>query len=1241
MARETVTGYYRHAYTGTYNWTTNPVNCCNGVLTDYTSTTVDGDVNMALFNNAGFDAYYNPAANSYSEYSIHGTNYGCQTFTTTSAYSIGEAWVRGYRYGTFTSATVGIYATINPLVDSYSESNQEYDKAMASLHPSVGSYESVVGQSFTSDNTQKLTSCKFYLKKIGSPTGNAVAKLYAHSGTYGTNSIPTGAALATSDNFDVSTLTTSYQLVEFTVTGSEQYEMQSSTKYCIAFQNPTTGTINWDNRILIGVDNSSPTHDGNSFMYDGSGWADWVSFDTCFYVYGESNPTGSALVERTVLWADLAGTITQPTKFKFTTPYALSDATVYALVMKVTGGDSSNYFKWAYSSNTPKYTGGDKGVSTDSGSTWSMDGTNIFLFAVGIYRDKDEYMIQSMEARFYGYGDGNDEQGLAWKYTAAVPTWDVLTSSAAWGDYFDITMGDSSPLRRSTNTYTTCDATGTTGSIFEDQYIYQSFTPTGTGFTGNYVAVKIYKSGSPNNLIIDLYTTDSNGDPNTLMDSVTVDAANVSTDSNGAWVVAKFDDGDSLIVDNNYGILLRQESDGGAAANRYVWIGEINAGTTDYMYAKETMDGGTTYNDWGGDDDNALAFSMCDKTINWDDLRCIAKGDGEATHDSMYIQHNDVSKGNTSYIGAIDIRVTYIIISTGETFEKNLSTIIGLKDTAPKLKPEKIISDQLGLVESYDLKTALLKTDIVGLVETVYKTTYLAPITDKIGLLQSDPDLAAKKTKTITDIVGLLQTDPEFKAAKLLTDKIGLLQSDPFFTTSLALSDLVGLAENITELKTALLKTDSIGVLESIEHQANKIIIDYVGLLESIDTLQNKQSSDQVGLLESISKLTDKGTISDQVGLKETNPVVEATKTKDISEIIGLLENLTEFKISILKTDLIGLLETISKKMDKETISDQIGLKESDPVTEAKKSKQISDSIGLLESIEYKVAIVLSEFVGLLESTPEFKASKVLTDKLGLLESEDHAIVYRITLTDIIGLLEHIEEFKTSKVFSDKIGLLETLEFKTSLVLTEIIGLLESIDLKTALLKKDYIGLKELITKTTSLDLSDILGLTESLSILVAIVLKEYLGLTESEELQPNKVLVDKLGLVESVVLQSHLFLSEIIELKESIQKLTDLQLTDIVGLLAGDPLVEITGLEPVYYEKELSTIIGLVETIIKQPDIMLTDKIDLLESVMPRIKQIKQHIMKATKYAEELRAAKYSNIIKDSKKDDEIQTGG
>ncbi len=83
-----------------------------------------------------------------------------------------------------------------------------------------------------------LTRVFCNLNKVGTPTGNLVAKIYAHSGTFGTSSIPTGTALATSKNIDVAQLTTVYQTVE--IGFDTQFLMLASTNYTISFE--FTGT---------------------------------------------------------------------------------------------------------------------------------------------------------------------------------------------------------------------------------------------------------------------------------------------------------------------------------------------------------------------------------------------------------------------------------------------------------------------------------------------------------------------------------------------------------------------------------------------------------------------------------------------------------------------------------------------------------------------------------------------------------------------------------------------------------------------------------------------------------------------------------------------------------------------------------------------------------------------------------------------------------------------------------------
>lgn len=161
-------------------------------------------------------------------------------------------------------------------LDSYSESNQ--DNGVQQYPGSA----SASGQSFITPNdgnSYGISSAKFYLKKTGAPTGNAVAKLYAHSGTYGSTSVP-GILLATSGNYDVTALTTSYQLIEFTF--PVQYRLAPNTHYVITYEHAGTDSSNF---TWCGGDSSSPSHGGNS-MYNSSGWIALAAWDICFYVYG-------------------------------------------------------------------------------------------------------------------------------------------------------------------------------------------------------------------------------------------------------------------------------------------------------------------------------------------------------------------------------------------------------------------------------------------------------------------------------------------------------------------------------------------------------------------------------------------------------------------------------------------------------------------------------------------------------------------------------------------------------------------------------------------------------------------------------------------------------------------------------------------------------------------------------------------------------------------------------------------
>lgn len=176
------------------------------------------------------------------------------------------------------------------VVDSYSTSN--YAGAGNEYFMSGGI--DGLGQSFTG-NGLTLTDIQAYLKKAGSPSGDMTAKIYAHSGTFGTSSVPTGSALAVSAPIDASTLTTTITLTTFTFSGGNQIDLTNATNYVLTIEGSFPGGVNnpgW------GADFTSPTHGGNtSYLISGSWTADSYT-DLIFYVNGTTPPSGHPAMRR-------------------------------------------------------------------------------------------------------------------------------------------------------------------------------------------------------------------------------------------------------------------------------------------------------------------------------------------------------------------------------------------------------------------------------------------------------------------------------------------------------------------------------------------------------------------------------------------------------------------------------------------------------------------------------------------------------------------------------------------------------------------------------------------------------------------------------------------------------------------------------------------------------------------------------------------------------------------------------
>ena len=199
---------------------------------------------------------------TYSEFKINGTARGNNVMALTYASDLNNATAIGTVAGWNTITNTEGYRLIDvdgsaPTENYYSEWNRdtftinqlyERTKWLARRATSEGSGTNT-GTNYALGNgtingqaqsyaqgakAQYIVKVFFKLKKVGSPTGNLTAKVYAHTGTFGSTGTPTGAALATSNNLDVATLTTSYQTIELYF--ATPYLTTASTNYFVAVE---------------------------------------------------------------------------------------------------------------------------------------------------------------------------------------------------------------------------------------------------------------------------------------------------------------------------------------------------------------------------------------------------------------------------------------------------------------------------------------------------------------------------------------------------------------------------------------------------------------------------------------------------------------------------------------------------------------------------------------------------------------------------------------------------------------------------------------------------------------------------------------------------------------------------------------------------------------------------------------------------------------------------------------------
>jgi hypothetical protein len=304
-----------------------------------------------------------------------------------------------------------------------------------------GVSEEAIAQSLTGTDIT-ITKSVFSIERFGNPTGDLYAKLYAHSGTFGTSSVPTGAALATSDPVSyLAVPTVDPADITFTFSGANRYKLVAGTKYVVVLD--VGGTFgNGSNYFLTRGDITSPTHSGNSAGYISS-WTAASGSDFVFALYGTEQPilttsaaTAVGSTKATLNGsidavgsgdADIRGFVYSPNSIASTPGNVAPASTGYTFSSSSSGtfstgsytssvttlSPSTTYYARAYAHNADGYAYGEEvSFSTSNLTTVSFSGvdpTDIFKQVI------DDYVARGGVVNYDG--SSTDDTGLSLSYT--------------------------------------------------------------------------------------------------------------------------------------------------------------------------------------------------------------------------------------------------------------------------------------------------------------------------------------------------------------------------------------------------------------------------------------------------------------------------------------------------------------------------------------------------------------------------------------------------------------------------------------------------------------------------------------------------------------------------------------------------------------------------------------------------------------------------------------------------------
>jgi hypothetical protein len=364
------------------------------------------------------------------------------------------------------------------------------------------------------------------------------------------------------------------------------------------------------------------------------------------YATSSGLPTGSALASGTLnLDIDVMPNLTYGywIPVSFSSGYALSDATTYAIVVSAASGDASNYVDWACDS-TAGYASGQRCYSSNSGSSWDADSSDDFPFQC--MADVQPGYITKVECRWLRQaGDADDYLGGT-PYFGGIAGGTVYQeqpgTSKAWCTWQDITEDAAGPHNNSFINHN--DSGGNfridnTNDQVGQQFLMDSEPYRRCAGAGTYM----FASGSPSGtLYMGVYAQDGSGHPTGSV--LGQGSVAISSGWSNTQVIVEFVTPFFLSPDTDY--VLVWWATGTLDATNYI---EVRANQSTGSYA----DGIALTSDDGGSSWNNQTLADCTFTARdswvWTDIEIL----------NYYFTYDKTGKGNTMSLFEAELRVTY------------------------------------------------------------------------------------------------------------------------------------------------------------------------------------------------------------------------------------------------------------------------------------------------------------------------------------------------------------------------------------------------------------------------------------------------------------------------------------------------------------------------------------------------------------------------------------------------------